>query len=46
MHIQTKLCFCFSKINIIFFSDAPKLPLIPKVDPYSKIKNSFLRLSV
>ena len=46
MKTQAKLCLCFTKINKIFFSGAPKLPLMPKVSLSPKIKKSFLRLSV
>ena len=46
MQTQTKRCLCFSKININFFSNVPKLPLIPQVGPSPNIKKSFLRLSV
>ena len=46
MQPQTKLCLCFTKINVNFFSGAPKVPLIPIVSPSPKIKKSFLRLSV
>ena len=39
MQTQTELCICFSKI------EEPKLLLIGKVGPSSKIKKIFLQLS-
>ena len=46
MQIQTKLCHCFTKINIRFFSGSPKLPLVLKLSPSPEITKSCLRLSV
>ena len=42
MQTQTKLCLCFIKININFFSHTPKLPLISKVRHSPSIKKPFL----
>ena len=46
MQTQARFCLCFTKTNINFFSDAPKLPLIPVVRPSPNINKSFLRLSI
>ena len=50
MQTQTKFCkqnFVFSLVKIIlnFFSDEPKVPLIPKVEPLPNTKKLLLRLS-
>ena len=38
---HAKFYLCFTKINLNFFSGAPKLPLIPKYLLHLKLKNHF-----
>ena len=45
MKSQTKVCVCFTKINIKLISGAPKVQLIQQVAPLTNIKKSLLRLS-
>ena len=46
MQTKAKFYLIFTKINIDFFSGAPKLTLIPKASTSPKIKKTFLRMSV
>ena len=44
MQTQAKICVCFTKLILNFFSGKPKLPLIPKVGPSHSTKKLFLGL--
>ena len=44
MQTHDKIYLCFTKINVNFFSSAPKFSLVPKLSPLTRIKRIIFKI--